>query len=105
MPSTTSSSVSAVFASSTVITPSLPTFCIACAIILPIELSPFDEMVATCAISSDDFTFLALDSMSFTTWATARSTPALQIHRVHASRDGLCPLAHDRGGQYGRRRR
>jgi hypothetical protein len=40
MPSTTSSSVSRLFASSTVITPSLPTFCIASAIILPIEVSP-----------------------------------------------------------------
>src|SRR5215203_5165581 len=78
MPSTTSSSVSAVFASSTVITPSLPTFFIACAIISPIEVSPFDEMVATCAISSEDFTFLARASMSFTTSATAISTPRLR---------------------------
>jgi hypothetical protein len=37
MPSTTSSSVSAVLASSTVMTPSLPTFCMASAIILPIS--------------------------------------------------------------------
>src|SRR5215204_6793257 len=78
MPSTTSSSVSAVFASSTVITPSLPTFFIAWAIIWPIEVSPFDEIVATCAISSEDFTFLARASMSFTTSATAMSTPRLR---------------------------
>src|SRR5215204_6744997 len=78
MPSTTSSSVSAVFASSTVITPSLPTFCIALAIIWPIEVSPFDEIVPTWATSSDDFTFLARRSMSFTTSATARSTPRLR---------------------------
>ena len=47
MPSTISTSVSSDFASSTVMTPSLPTFCIASAIILPICLSPFDEMVPT----------------------------------------------------------
>src|SRR5829696_5275306 len=75
MPSTMSSSVSAVLASSAVITPSFPTFCIAFAIMSPIDLSPFAEMVPTCAISSDDFTFLARRSMSFTTSATARSIP------------------------------
>ena len=78
MPSTTSSSVSAVFASSTVITPSLPTFCIALAIISPMDVSPFDEIVPTWAISSDDFTFLERRSMSLTTSATARSTPRLR---------------------------
>ena len=75
MPSTTSSSVSAVLASSTVITPSLPTFCIALAIIWPISASPLAEMVPTWAISSEDLTFLARASMSFTTAATARSMP------------------------------
>src|SRR3954447_9604230 len=75
MPSTMSSSVSAVLASSAVITPSFPTFCIAFAIMSPIDLSPFAEMVPTCAISSEDFTFLARFSMSFTTSATARSIP------------------------------
>src|SRR5271163_1300553 len=40
MPSTTSSSVSRDFASSMVITPSFPTFCIAFAIISPISVSP-----------------------------------------------------------------
>ena len=75
MPSTTSSSVSAVLASSTVMTPSLPTFCIAWAIISPIDLSPFAEIVPTCAISSEDFTFLARAWMSFTASVTARSMP------------------------------
>src|SRR5215207_11443367 len=75
MPSTMSSSVSAVLASSAVITPSFPTFCIAFAIMSPIDLSPFAEIVPTCAISSDDFTFLERFSMSFTTSATARSIP------------------------------
>src|SRR5882757_9252657 len=78
MPSTISTSVSRLFASSTVITPSLPTFCIACAIILPMLLSPFDEMVPTCATSAEDETFLARFSMSLTTAATARSMPRLR---------------------------
>src|SRR6202021_2212173 len=78
MPSTTSSSVSAVLASSTVITPSLPTFFIASEIILPIVLSPFAAMVPICAISSDDCTFLARFSMSLTTALTAMSMPRLR---------------------------
>src|ERR1700730_3322932 len=78
MPSTTSSSVSAVFASSTVITPSLPTFCIASAIILPIDLSPFDAMVPIWPISSEECTFFAIRSMSLTTAVTAMSMPRLR---------------------------
>ena len=49
-PSTTSSSVSRLLASSTVITPSLPTLSIASAMILPIVSSPLAEMVPTWAI-------------------------------------------------------
>src|SRR5215475_2161118 len=78
MPSTISTSVSSAFASSTVITPSLPTFCIACAIIWPILLSPFDEMVPTWATSADEPTFLARFSMSLTTAPTAMSMPRLR---------------------------
>ncbi|GJE41494.1 hypothetical protein AEGHOMDF_0660 [Methylobacterium soli] len=75
MPSTTSSSVSAVLASSTVITPSLPTFCMAWAIMSPISLSPLAEIVPTWAISSEEATLRARPSMSFTAAATARSMP------------------------------
>ena len=78
MPSTISTSVSSDFASSTVITPSLPTFCIACAIILPMVASPFDEMVPTCATSAEEPTFLARFSMSLTTAGTAMSMPRLR---------------------------
>src|ERR1700722_15411179 len=78
MPSTTSSSVSRLFASSTVITPSLPTFCIASAIILPIEVSPFDEIVPTWATSAESFTFFADFSIAFTASVTAISTPRLR---------------------------
>ena len=78
MPSTTSSSVSAVLASSTVITPSLPTFCIAWAIISPIERSPFAEIVPTWATSSEDFTFLERAWISRMASAVARSMPRLR---------------------------
>src|SRR6267143_670432 len=78
MPSTTSSTVSADFDSSTVITPSLPTFSIASAIRLPIVLSLLEAIVATCAIS-----FLSLvDLLSFfsssVTASTAASMPRLR---------------------------
>src|ERR687887_575250 len=51
MPSTISSWVSRLFASSTVITPSLPTFSIASAMSPPIVESLFAEIVPTWAIS------------------------------------------------------
>src|SRR5215467_4510495 len=75
MPSTTSSSVSRLLASSTVITPSLPTFCIAWAIISPIRRSPLAEIVPTWAISSLVEILFDRFLMSSTTVSTARSTP------------------------------
>src|SRR3981081_1328838 len=78
MPSTTSSSVSRDFASSTVITPSLPTFFIASARNWPISASPFAEIVPTCAISWLDVTFLVFFCRSATTASTARSMPRLR---------------------------
>src|SRR6516164_6866027 len=75
MPSTTSSSVSSDFASSTVMTPSLPTFCMASARNLPTSASPLAEMVPTWAISSLEVTFLEFFSRSATTASTARSMP------------------------------
>src|ERR1700704_4816742 len=78
MPSTTSSSVSKDFASSTVITPSLPTFFIASARNLPISESPLAEIVPTWAISSFDVTFFEFFIRSATTASTARSMPRLR---------------------------
>src|SRR5258705_2711631 len=78
MPSTMSTSVSSDLFCSTVMTPSLPTFCIACAIILPIAVSPLDEMVPTWAISDDEATGLARFSRSLTTACTAISIPRLR---------------------------
>src|SRR6516225_8999175 len=71
IPSTTSSSVSSDFASSTVITPSLPTFFMASAIKWPISASPLAEIVPTCAISS------------------------FEVHRVHPRRDALGTFPYD----------
>src|ERR1700676_2988115 len=78
MPSTTSSSVSKDFASSTVITPSLPTFFIASARNLPISTSPLAEIVPTWAISSLEVTFFEFFFRSATTASTARSMPRLR---------------------------
>jgi len=75
MPSTTSSSVSRPLFSSTVITPSLPTFCMASAMSSPISRSPLAEMVPTWAISSDVFTSLEWALRSSTTAFTAWVMP------------------------------
>ena len=78
MPSTTSSVVSRVFASSTVIVPSLPTLSIASEMMLPISSSPFAESVATCAISAGSFTFLESFAIAPTTASEALSMPRLR---------------------------
>ena len=101
MPSTTSSSVARLFASSTVITPSLPTFCMAWAIISPISRSPLAEMVPTWAISSEVETFLERLFTSSTTAATAMSTPRFRSIGFMPAATGLGALADDRLGQHG----
>ena len=78
MPSTTSSVVSSVLASSTVIVPSLPTLSIASEMMAPISVSPFAEIVATCLISSADFTFLDILAIDSTTAPVAASMPFLR---------------------------
>src|SRR2546427_515700 len=85
MPSTTSSVVSIVRDSSTVMTPSLPTFFIASAMMLPICLSLFAEMVPTWAIISP-----LTSRESFLISSTATST-ALSMPRLSAM--GLAPAA------------
>src|SRR6266571_2596282 len=84
MPSTTSSSVSSDLASSTVITPSLPTFFMASAMKRPISTSPLAEIVPTWAISSVD--------------------AALEIHGIHAGGNRLGAFPDDGVGEHGRRR-
>src|ERR1044072_155232 len=78
MPSTSSYSVSRLFASSTVITPSLPTFFIASARKRPISASPLAEMVPTWAISELEVTFFEFFLRSSTIASTARSMPRLR---------------------------
>src|SRR5271166_2626704 len=91
MPSTTSSSVSRLLASSTVITPSLPTFCIASAIILPIDLSPFAAIEPTWATSAESLIFFERLAMSLTASATARSTPRLRSIGFMPAATALAP--------------
>ena len=78
MPSTTSSSNSRPLASSTVITPSLPTLSIASAIFSPTTVSPLAEMIPTWAISLEPETGLERPLRSSTTLVTAMSMPRLR---------------------------
>ena len=103
MPSTTSSEVSSVFASSTVMTPSLPTFSIASAMILPMVSSLLAEIVPTCAIILPPTGFDCFLSYS-TTDFDGLLDAALQLHRVRAGDDVLRALAEDRLGEHGRGR-
>src|SRR3981189_2756057 len=91
MPSTTSSSVSSDFASSTVITPSLPTFFIASAMKRPISTSPLAEMVPPWAISSLEVPALEFFCRSATTASTARSTPRLRSIGFMPAATALAP--------------
>src|SRR5215469_3917289 len=86
MPSTTSSWVSRPFASSTVITPSLPTFSMASAIMSPMVLSPLADTAPTWAISSLPLVDFDCFLSSSTTAATARSMPRFKFI-------GSCPAA------------
>src|SRR5580692_3159122 len=86
MPSTTSSVVSRPFASSTVITPSLPTFSIPSAIISPMVESLLAEIVPTCAISLRSLVGLDRFLSSPVIASTARLMPRL-------SDIGSCPAA------------
>src|SRR5215469_8093076 len=91
MPSTTSSSVSSDFASSTVITPSLPTFFIASARNCPISASPLAEIVPTWAISSFEVTFLEFFCRSATMASTAKLTPRLRSIGFMPAATALAP--------------
>src|SRR5579859_503 len=91
MPSTTSSSVSRLFASSTVITPSLPTFCMARAMMSPISFSPLAEIVPTWAISSLVETFLVRLLTSAMTASTAMSMPRFRSIGFRPAATALAP--------------
>jgi hypothetical protein len=69
-------------------TPSLPTFSIASAILAPISVSPLYEIVPTWATSLLLEIYFALAASSLTTAVTARSTPRFRSI-------GLAPAATD----------
>ena len=102
---TTSSSVSSVVPSSTVITPSLPTFFMASAMMRPISVSPLAEMVPICAISTFEVTFLAFFLSSATTASTARSMPRFRSMGFMPAATALTPFLSDRAGEHDRRGR
>ena len=85
IPSTVCSSVTMVFDSSTVMTPSLPTFFMASAMMLPMVVSPLAEMVPTWAIMSPETGF-----ENFLTSSTTAST-AFSMPRFRAI--GFAPAA------------
>src|SRR5437899_6771980 len=91
MPSTTSSSVSRLLASSMVITPSLPTLSIALAIMSPIALSPLADTVPTCAISSPVETLRERLLSSSITHSAARSMPRLRSMGFMPAATDLAP--------------
>ena len=91
-------------ASSTVMTPSLPTFSIASAMIWPIDSSLFAEIVPTWRIAlptTGRESFL----ISPDAYSTAFSTPRLTSIGLRAGGDGLHALAEDRLREDGRGRR
>src|SRR5271157_4647994 len=91
MPSTTSSSVWMPLASSTVMTPSLPTFCIASEIILPISTSPLAAMAPTCAVSAGVVIFRLRFFSSSTTALTALSMPRFRSIGFMPAATALAP--------------
>src|SRR5947207_10492599 len=91
MPSTTSSSLSSPEPSSTVITPSLPTFSIASAMVLPIDSSAFAEIVPTCAIALESLQGLESLLSSSTTAMTPLSTPRLMSIGLRPEETALSP--------------
>src|SRR6266536_147938 len=97
MPSTTSSSVSSDLASSTVITPSLPTFFMASAMNRPISESPLAEIVPTWAISSFEVT--AFECFFRSSTMDGEIDPALEVHRVHTGGNRLGAFLDDGVGE------
>src|SRR6185437_5146879 len=104
MPSTTSSWVSSVFDSSTVMTPSLPTFFIASAMILPMVSSLFADGSHLCDHFAGDglrqlveFAFLALAFLVDLAGNEVDGllNAALQGHGIRAGSNGLDAFAID----------
>ena len=107
MPSTTSTVVSLPRPSSTVITPSLPTFVNASASTLPIVGSLLPAIVAICCSCFLSFTSTgsACLSIASLTACDGLADAAAQRHRIGAGGDHLEPFAEDALGQHGGGRR
>src|SRR5207237_599847 len=88
MPSTTSSVVSMALASSTVMTPSFPTFFMASAMMLPIVESLFAELMATCALLGDGRRSEFLIENDIPSLRTKRNLHRVR-QRVHTTQDRL----------------
>src|ERR671910_288440 len=104
IPSVYSVSKSSPLDSSTVMTPSLPTFSITSAMRLPISASAA-EIAATWAISSLPLTGVGHTHQPLYQSGRAEVNPLLEEHRIGAGGDVTHPLMHDRLGEDGRRRR
>ena len=104
MPSVNSRSMPNVWPSSTLTTPSLPTFSMASAMTSPISSSPA-EIVATRAIWSLPETSLDCLPMFSTTWSTACSMPRLRPSGLAPAATFFRPWRDDRLGEHGRGRR
>src|SRR6201998_2957446 len=91
MPSTTSSSLVSPQPSSTRMTPSLPTFSIASAMVLPIDSSAFAEIVPTWAMALESLQGLESFLSSSTAVITALSTPRLRSIGLRPEETALRP--------------
>ena len=78
-------------ASSTVMTPSLPTFCIASEIIFPTSASPFAATEPTCAVSAGVVILRECFFSSSTTACTALSMPRLRSIGLMPAATALAP--------------
>ena len=82
-------------------TPSLPTFCIASAIIWPIDLSPFDGDRADLGDLGGILDLLGAGGDVLDGLFDRLVDAALQVHRVHAGGHRLGAFLHDRLGEHG----
>src|SRR3979490_1425275 len=91
MPSTTSSSFSSPWPSSTVMTPSFPTFSIASAMVSPMDSSEFAEIVPTCAMALGSLQGFEIRFNSSVVTSTALSIPRLMSIGLRPEATALRP--------------
>ena len=101
MPSTHSTSVPRLLPSSTVMTPSLPTFSMALASMLPISRSPFEAIVPTWAISSVLLILIDIFLSSAVMSSTAFSMPSFMWTGLTPAATALEAFVEDGFGEDG----